>query len=413
MTKTRDLADLGGGFIQEGTGAVQRTVESKLQDVVSVKDFGAVGDGTTNDTTAVQTAVNAVGAGGAVYFPKGSYFVTSLTGATNILFFGSGASFTGGFTRKIGQVGSITGDDQRQYDFMGCAIRSDSGSFAFINDAFHQETGLSSVTQPDSTTVRVNYNKTASKVGTFVVGADDALAEYGVVAGGDVGLSYANIKAAAPINFSVNGAGTVTTTSLWSGSITASVASNVLTITHPTIGDTNDSVVATPINGSVLRNVHVSWGATTIELRVMDEMNGYISYDGSSWAWLSSLSNNVSGPSSFTWTASNTLRVTHADAGDSYGIVLTPHQDGAINPVVYDVAATYFEVAFYDAAGTQITTQSTGMKFWYRRNVQVQSKIPSGLQVAVRRGYAVVPVANWSNVAGNNFWIMGAMENNT
>jgi hypothetical protein len=33
MTKTRDLADLGGGFIQAGTGAVQRTVESKLQDI--------------------------------------------------------------------------------------------------------------------------------------------------------------------------------------------------------------------------------------------------------------------------------------------------------------------------------------------------------------------------------------------
>ena len=47
MTKTRDLAYLGGGFIQAGTGAVQRTVESKLQDVVSVKDFGAVGDGVT------------------------------------------------------------------------------------------------------------------------------------------------------------------------------------------------------------------------------------------------------------------------------------------------------------------------------------------------------------------------------
>jgi hypothetical protein len=39
MTKTRDLADLGGGFIQAGTGAVQRTVESKLQDTVSVLDF--------------------------------------------------------------------------------------------------------------------------------------------------------------------------------------------------------------------------------------------------------------------------------------------------------------------------------------------------------------------------------------
>ena len=59
MTKTRDLADLGGGFIQAGTGAQQRTVESKLQDVVSVKDFGAVGTG--NETAKIEAAISADG----------------------------------------------------------------------------------------------------------------------------------------------------------------------------------------------------------------------------------------------------------------------------------------------------------------------------------------------------------------
>jgi hypothetical protein len=40
------------------TGAVTRSIDSKLQETVSVMDFGAVCDGTTDDTTAVQNAVN-------------------------------------------------------------------------------------------------------------------------------------------------------------------------------------------------------------------------------------------------------------------------------------------------------------------------------------------------------------------
>ena len=61
-------------FIPAGAGAVTRTVDSKLKDVVSVKDFGAVGNGVADDRPAIQAAIDSlVASGGTVYVPDGTY----------------------------------------------------------------------------------------------------------------------------------------------------------------------------------------------------------------------------------------------------------------------------------------------------------------------------------------------------
>lgn len=70
------------GQLQVGTGAVARTVATKFVESISVKDFGAVADGVTNDGPAFQLALNyaATHGGGRIYIPSGTYVIaTQLT----------------------------------------------------------------------------------------------------------------------------------------------------------------------------------------------------------------------------------------------------------------------------------------------------------------------------------------------
>jgi Pectate lyase superfamily protein len=111
-----------------------RTVNSKLSDIVSIKDFGAVGNGVDDDTTAIQNAINFVetNGGGSVYVPSGIYKITSsliISGATSLNLFGTWSSIieNKGTTDSI-QIGNLTADQTNDVRISGIQIQGQSGT---------------------------------------------------------------------------------------------------------------------------------------------------------------------------------------------------------------------------------------------------------------------------------------------
>ena len=109
MAMTRPISEQVT-FTQEGVGAVERLASEKLREWVSVKDFGAVGDEATDDTSAVQAAVtHCVSTGDQLYWPDGTYLTTaSITNFHNVTHFGPGGLQRGLDTFYISPSSSTT-----------------------------------------------------------------------------------------------------------------------------------------------------------------------------------------------------------------------------------------------------------------------------------------------------------------
>ena len=155
-------------YNQGGTGAVGRTVASRLQDTVSVKDFGAVGNGVADDTIAIQAAFNS--STQRVLIPNGTYKITasltldgnkSVEGAGSnvgmstirlensavleVIKVGSTSIFGGSIknivTDRVTYSGATENIGWAFYDMAGCVIEGISSRLSKYNFYFKPSTG--------------------------------------------------------------------------------------------------------------------------------------------------------------------------------------------------------------------------------------------------------------------------------
>lgn len=163
-------------FLQSGTGGVARTLQAKSRDFVSVKDFGAVGDGVTDDAPAFNAALAAsVGAlaGKAVYVP------------------GSNARYVIGSTIVVPGGARLYGDGARSSSFL---IKAFNGTFITLADGA-QLSGLrmngNGATYTGKGIEHIGGNQQVTD--TFIYDTEDTAVYFSVTSGAN--CHYENVTA--------------------------------------------------------------------------------------------------------------------------------------------------------------------------------------------------------------------------
>lgn len=191
------------GFRQPGANATGRTVLSKTREFVSVMDFGAVGNGTTDDTTAFNNAW-ADQNPRPVFVPAGSY---AITGTVTGQFYSFGTvTIVGGTVSRINRFSSNLTVD-------GATL---------VVDPTNDRVGIGTASPNTTLHVEGDITITGSMIGNETITGDLA------VTGGDITTSTtgtATVFNTSATTLNVGGAATTVTLGSSSGTTTATIGS--------------------------------------------------------------------------------------------------------------------------------------------------------------------------------------------
>ena len=187
LSETLLVSSANVTFLQAGASAVTRTAQSKMRDVVSVRDFGAVGDGAftaggspsgTDNLAAFNAALAAAVSTGAsrVHVPGGRYYLSGkLTVPGGVILEGDGTAWLPGFLNNIGKgtallINGSTSDD--------CLVFAENSAHAGLRDISIYNTNTNAIRSvvsivghlyPRMTNVEISSLKRTTGVGLFLV----------------------------------------------------------------------------------------------------------------------------------------------------------------------------------------------------------------------------------------------------
>lgn len=364
------------GFQQAGTGAVARTVAAKLKDLVSVKDFGVVGNPAAISAALVASggkpiALNGHIVGGQVYDP---------------------------------------GHPAEEVRIVGGAIRGDAGAWSPIDDSGHDPFGITTVNELDAYTLRVNFNGDNTKVGALIAAVDKELAPYAIIGGCSCSANYADFRFYAPVIVDLQNSSTPSVAPWLASYVTLGAAGTYSTIiNHPPRALNVDPPGVTLVNRvqGASRDVAITWGQTSTTITTLGQLGALVQRTGSGTFSVSQ--QTTQGTVSASWSGGG-LTITHPDCGAQSTPIVTSH-NSAYRAEVFSFSATSITVVFRNAAGAVVgPTDDAEMKCWFTRtNAKFNIPMPTGFSARVDLGYLAVPLAAIQNISLNNFWLFGAM----
>ena len=205
---TLTLGDISAAT-SKPSGGTARSFTSRNGDVFNVKDYGALGDGSTNDITAIGNAIDAaITARGKLYFPAGVYVINNTITKT----FGAVGAFYGLSIYGDGIGCSIIKQSTSNKGVFDLTCAGRSGCLTIENIGFWNNSGLSTVpcikyavSQEDNNDSHPNLRATNLFIGaqsganSWTIGMDlynihngyiSGVQYYGDLAGGGTGIVF-------------------------------------------------------------------------------------------------------------------------------------------------------------------------------------------------------------------------------